>query len=85
LLNQLSTIGGSLQLENGGKIKLIAGAILNCDDVIAIRDGLEKPFEVIQRNFIEDINDIGNEFERNHVQALGWMVANNKLLYFPSF
>lgn len=66
-------------LKNGGRIKLIAGAIINPEDVNAIRDGLEKPINIIEQNFIKDLNNIEDEFVRNHIQALGWMVANNKM------
>lgn len=66
-------------LENNGKIKLIAGAILNPDDVDVIRQGLESPYDLIQKNIIKDLDSIENSFVKNHVQALGWMVANKKM------
>jgi len=66
-------------LENDGRMKLIAGAVLRKKDVDAISDGLEKPSEVIERVAMEDFDSIEDEFVRNHVRALGWMIAKGKL------
>ena len=66
-------------LKNDGKMKLVAGAMLKKEDVDAIRDGLEKPEEVIKQAAINDINSIEDEFVRNHVMALGWLTAKQKL------
>lgn len=66
-------------LENDGKMKLIAGAVLRKKDVDAISDGLENPSEVIERVALEDFDSIEDEFVRNHVRALGWMIAEGKL------
>ena len=66
-------------LENDGKMKLIAGAVLRKEDVDAIREGLEKPSEVIERLAMDDFDSIEDEFVRNHVRALGWLVAKGKL------
>jgi len=66
-------------LKNDGKMKLIACAILRKEDVEAIKEGLEKPEEVIKRASINDIDSIEDEFVRNHVMALGWLIAKQKL------
>lgn len=66
-------------LENDGRIKLIAGAILNPEDINAIRQGLEDPYSLIQMNIIKDLDNIESHFIKNHVQALGWMIANNRM------
>ena len=66
-------------LENDGKMKLIAGAVLRKEDVDAIREGLEKSSEVIERLAMDDFDSIEDEFVRNHVRALGWLVAKGKL------
>ena len=66
-------------LKNNGKMKLVAGAILKKEDIDAIRDGFEKPEEVIKRAAINDIDSIEDEFVRNHVMALGWLIAKQKL------
>ena len=66
-------------LENDGRMKLIAGAVLRKKDVDAIRDGLENPSEVIERVAMEDFCSMEDEFVRNHVRALGWMIAEGRL------
>ena len=66
-------------LENDGRMKLIAGAVLRKKDVDAIRDGLENPSEVIERVALEDFGSMEDEFVRNHVRALGWLIAEGKL------
>ncbi len=66
-------------LKNDGKMKLVAGAMLKKEDVEAIRLGLEKPEEVINRAAINDLDSIEDEFVRDHVMALGWLIAKQKL------
>lgn len=66
-------------LENDGKMKLVAGAIFSKEDIEAIKEGIERPEDVIKRVAIKDFDSIENELIRNHVCALGWMVANNRL------
>jgi superfamily II DNA or RNA helicase len=66
-------------LKNDGKMKLVAGAVLKKEDIEAIRLGIEKPEEAIKRAAINDIDSIEDEFVRNHVMALGWLIAKQKL------
>ncbi|GAI46474.1 unnamed protein product, partial [marine sediment metagenome] len=66
-------------LKNYGKMKLVAGAVFKKEDINAIKEGLEKPEEVIKRAAINDIDSIQDEFVRNHVMALGWLIAKQKL------
>ena len=66
-------------LKNDGKIKLIVSPKLNEKDVEAIRKGVQKPEEVISRAAITDLESIEDEFVRDHVMALGWLIAKQKL------
>jgi superfamily II DNA or RNA helicase len=66
-------------LKNNGKMKLVAGAVLSKKDVDAIKEGLESPQKVIERAAIHDFDSIEDEFVRDHVMALGWLVAKKKL------
>ena len=66
-------------LKNNGDMKLIAGAVLSKKDVEAIREGLEKPQHIIEKAMIKDLEDITDDFIKDHIQALSWLVANNKL------
>jgi superfamily II DNA or RNA helicase len=66
-------------LKNNGSMKLIVGLIPSYEDVNAIKQGLESPEEVIEKMFIRDIDEIQDKFEEDHIKALAWMIANNKL------
>jgi superfamily II DNA or RNA helicase len=66
-------------IENGGYMELIASAKLRKEDVEAIKQGIEDPEKIIENNFIKDVDEIEDEFTKDHVRALGWMIANNKL------
>jgi superfamily II DNA or RNA helicase len=66
-------------LENDGEMKLIVGAFANEKDVNAIKAGVEQPEEIVERSAIKQLDDVTDEFVRDHVAALGWMVAKRKL------
>jgi superfamily II DNA or RNA helicase len=66
-------------LKNEGEIKLIASAVLSKDDLDAINQGLETPEKVIEKMMIKDLDEITDEFIRDHIRALGWMIAKKKL------
>ncbi|MDI6903749.1 MAG: DEAD/DEAH box helicase family protein [Methanocellales archaeon] len=66
-------------LKNNGKMKLIAGAVFRKEDVDAIREGLESPSKIIERLAIDDFDSIEDEFVKDHVSALGWLIAKDKL------
>jgi len=71
--------GLSKFIANGGYMELICGAKLRKADVEAIKEGYENPARVIERMMMENLENLEDEFIRDHVRALGWMVANNKL------
>ena len=71
--------GISKFITNGGYMELICGAKLRKVDVEAIKEGYEKPAGVIERMMLEDLENLEDESIRDHVRALGWMIANNKL------
>jgi superfamily II DNA or RNA helicase len=66
-------------LNNKGKMKLIASAYLSSADIDAIKEGIETPEEVIEKSMICDLTNIESEFEKDHVKALAWLVANKRL------
>ncbi|MGL4669097.1 MAG: DEAD/DEAH box helicase family protein [Methanobacteriaceae archaeon] len=66
-------------IKNGGKMQLVCSAKLSGEDVKIISEAHESPESIIIKSMIKDLDDIGDEFIKNHVEALGWMVANNKL------
>lgn len=75
----ISARGFAKFIFNGGCMQLICGAKLNKLDIEAIKNAYEKPEEVIERIMLKDLECLEDEFTRDHVRALGWMVANKRL------
>lgn len=71
--------GISQFIINGGTMQLVCSAKLGKEDVDAIKNASKDPKEIIEKTILEDLNEIENEFIKDHVSALGWMIANNKL------
>ncbi len=66
-------------LANNGTMELIAGARLSQRDVDAINSGSADSGRILTDNFIRDLDSVADELERNHVRALGWLVAQGRL------
>ena len=66
-------------INNGGKMRLVAGAILRRSDVEAIKQGREDPAAAITRLATNELSSLQSDFVRNHVGALAWMVAHQLL------
>ena len=64
---------------NGGKMDLLVSANLTKLDVEAISNGLADLPRLIERKAVEDLSNLSVDFMRDHVRALGWMVAHDKL------
>jgi len=75
----VSARGISRFILNGGHMQLICGAKLCKADVEAIKEAYENPTRVIERIMFENLANLEDEFIRDHVRALGWMIANNTL------
>ena len=71
--------GISAFIKHEGRMKLIVGAKLQRADIEAIKEGKENPEKVISKIILEDLKDIEDEVIRDHVRALGWLVANGNL------
>lgn len=71
--------GMSAFAKNQGNMKLVVGARLQKRDVEAIREGLEEPEKVITEMMLKELEQIEEEFVRDHVKALAWLVARNQL------
>lgn len=71
--------GISRLIANGGTMRLVAGAELRPDDVNAIMQGLKEKEEIVTDKMMTDLDSIEDEFVKDHVKALAWMVANNRL------
>ena len=66
-------------IKNNGKMKLITSVIFSENDLNRIKEAEMNPLKIIEENFIQDLNNISNEFVKDHLAALGWMIANKHL------
>lgn len=71
--------GVSRLVRNEGAMKLVVGAKLRKQDIEAIERGISKREQVIADMMIHDLDSIEAEFVKDHVKALAWMVANDRL------
>ena len=66
-------------IKNNGKMQLVTSVIFSENDLKRINDAEENPIKIIEENFIQDLNNISDEFVKDHIAALGWMIANGHL------
>jgi superfamily II DNA or RNA helicase len=66
-------------IRNGGTIRLITGAMFRREDIEAIKQAVESPESVLEKMMLKELDNLENEFIKDHVRALGWLVANNRL------
>ncbi|MEM2942811.1 MAG: DEAD/DEAH box helicase family protein [Candidatus Bathyarchaeia archaeon] len=66
-------------IRNGGIMKLIVSPRLRRDDLDIIMNSLKDSERIIQQRLLEELAQIEDEFARDHLSALGWMVANGRL------
>lgn len=71
--------GISSLIKNGGTMKLIVSPILNKKDLEVIMNASKTPEKYIEKKMLEELGKLENEFVKNHVKALGWLIANKKL------
>lgn len=67
-------------IKKKGKMKLICNVHLSDKDYDALKRAQENPSKFLEESNIGfDLNDIEDEIERDHAEALGWMLANGYL------
>src|ERR1035437_709749 len=66
-------------IENNGTMKIIASPKLNENDLQVMMDGGGNDEKFIEEKLLSELTEIRDDFTRDHVFALGWMLANNKL------
>jgi superfamily II DNA or RNA helicase len=66
-------------IRNGGSIRLITSVVFQEQDIIAIREAIASPEKVLEEAMIRELDKLEEEFVKDHVRALGWMVAKGKL------
>ena len=65
-------------IKNKGRMRLLCGTQLNEADIESIKNS-EDLKDLIDEKFLKDYNSIEDELIKNHVKALGWMIANDYL------
>ena len=66
-------------IKNNGKMKLICSAILSKDDYDKMKEVFSTPEELIEEKFLSEMKNISNDFVKNNLAALGFMLANGNL------
>jgi len=66
-------------VKNGGEMALVCGAKLSALDVKAIEEAVITPENAVERTGIQELSQLEDQMVRDHVSALGWMVAQGKL------
>jgi superfamily II DNA or RNA helicase len=66
-------------VKNNGTMKILVSPRLRKQDVKAIRTSNENPERYFEETMLAELDKLQNKFVKNHVFALGWMIANNRL------
>lgn len=66
-------------IKNNGKMELICSAKLNEEDIEMIKIAHANPLKILEESMINELDDIENEFVKDHVSALGWMIVHGQL------
>lgn len=68
-------------IANDGIMRIVASPRLSSEDVAMINGSVENPDTLIAECLLKGIDgkDISDQFCRDHVAALGWMLANGRL------
>lgn len=66
-------------IRNGGYIKLLVSPKLRKADLDVIISSKKDPNNYIEKQLLNELEKLEDEFIRDHVFALGWLLANNKL------
>jgi len=66
-------------IKNDGKMHIIVSPKLNKEDIEIILESYTNPDKFIEMKMTKELGNLENEFVKNHVLALGWMISNNLL------
>ncbi len=64
-------------IKNGGRMKLLACPRLSKIDYETIKKFCMEPKQYIAKKLLFEVENIEDDFQRDHVKALGWMLANH--------
>ena len=66
-------------IRNNGTMRIIACPRLDEKDAAVIKSVVEHPDEDISKQLLKDLEHIEDDFQHDHLRALGWMLANGYL------
>lgn len=66
-------------IKNKGKVRIIACPRLDEKDAEVINAVTECPDEYLSKQLLSDLENIEDDFQKDHLRALGWMIANGYL------
>lgn len=66
-------------IRNNGTMRIIACPRLEKGDAVIIERAIEHPDEFLSKQLLNDIEHIEDDFQYDHLRALGWMIANGFL------
>ncbi len=66
-------------IRNNGTMRIIACPRLDDKDTVVIKNVVEYPEEYISKQLLNDLEHIEDDFQHDHLRALGWMLANGYL------
>lgn len=75
----LSAVGLAGLIERGGTMRLITCPRLSKEDADMINTAVGNPESILSKQLIRDMGEIEDQFQQDHIAALGWMLANGYL------
>ena len=66
-------------IDNEGKMRLVTSTQFSPADFDAIKEGIMTTDEIISKKIIHEIENIEDEFQKDHVAALSWMLFKGNL------
>ena len=66
-------------IRNNGTMRIIACPRLDEADAAIIQRVVENPDEYISKRLVDDLAHMEDDFQHDHLRALGWMLANGHL------
>jgi len=66
-------------INNGGKIRLLISPRLTEEDAKVMEEAKIHPHEFLSKKMIFDVENIIDDYEKNYIFSLGWLIANEIL------
>ena len=66
-------------IERGGTMRLITCPRLSAEDSDMLSQAVENTDDIISNRLINDIESVEDQFQADHIAALGWMIAKGYL------